>query len=247
VLYNTTTNYTTLYNIITDMDTLKLRDRTIFLVALIGFARPSDLGFKTWFREQIRFESHHSDTGNEKRFMTFTLLGTKADYKRNGSQVRIYESENIESCPVRHLQQYLKRTGKYTSDVTILDRFGKPKTPVFLSIPLRGNKIIPLSNGSIARVMTSMLRTLGINNKVITAKSFRPTAATSAHLNGVSLDEILDLGRWSHMSAPIILTHYIRRSEMHNVTDKLMGSYSPRVPSTEQFHSDEDSSLEDSN
>jgi integrase len=209
------------------MDELTLRNRCIFLISLLGFARPSDLGMETWHRESIKFERHHEDTGNDKRFMSFWLLRTKNDYKRIGFQMRVYESQLINTCPVRHLERYLTRTARIAKMASSLDVHGNSKTPVFLSVPgnpapTRFSRVKALRNGSLARIMTSVLRSLGVTNPNITAKSFRPTAATAAHRKHISLDEILDLGRWSHLSKPILLTHYIRKSDMHNITDKLL-------------------------
>ena len=143
-----------------------IRAKTICLLALVGFYRPSDLAIVS--RDQISF----NDSG-----ATIVNLGGKTDKNHDGFTTPIHHATDTDLCPVRALSTYLRRTpGEGPS--------------LFNATPGHG----PIGPQRIGRIMTNTLQHAGIND--VTAKAFRKTGASSAIVAGIPPDAVMKIGRW---------------------------------------------------
>ena len=107
----------------------------------------------------------------ENKFMEVTLFGIKNDYHRDGFKVPVPPFMNPSLCPVKALQCYIERT----SYIRPLNR------PVFLSL----NKPCgPLAATGVANVLNTAINLAGLDGKGYTARSFRPTGATTCVIKG---------------------------------------------------------------
>ncbi len=83
-------------------------------------------------------------------------------------------------------------------------------------------EVAALTHRDHSNIIVGMLRASGISDPSITARSFRPTAASIAHAGGISLDEITRLGRWSRQSMDMILRTYTRLGPGRHISDLLL-------------------------
>ena len=204
------------------MDEKELRDRTIVLVSLCTMARPSDICAMTLLRKRVCFERKTViQDGVEvvDNFFQLTLLGTKTDQKMDGRKVRVYSVSEPKRCPVLHLKQYMERT--QDTALRMID------PPLFLSIC---STVHPVKKGlkpdTIASIIKAILDQAGIRSEPgkpkITARSIRPTAATKAYMEDVSITDILDTGGWSVNSADLLRKHYLRPSRRNNISSAIL-------------------------
>ncbi len=205
-----------------EMEEKELRDRTILLVSMCAMARPSDICAITLLRKRVWFDSHPLREGQTRKdeFVQLTLLGSKTDLHMDGHKVRIYNVDIVKRCPILHLKAYMQATQdkalKFQGDA-----------PLFLAIQTSLHPDIKgLKADSISSIIKTILDLAGIKSAPgkgkISARSIRPTAATQAFINDVSIADILDTGRWSVDSADLLRKHYLRPSRRNNISSALL-------------------------
>ncbi len=197
-----------------DLTIRNLRLKAITLMALAFMARPSDFAPKgvvmnsnlepekmTFSVDQLHFE---------ECALTVNFFGIKNDSSRSGFEVKIPGSTNAQLDPVSCMRVYIQRT--------TLQRF-PPERPVFLTLrrPFRG-----LSGAGIASVLNETIRLAGLDPKVFSAKSFRPTGATWAVQSGVKPETAMQIGRWKTQET--FLGHYVYPQAPDNYSTKLFQS-----------------------
>ncbi len=103
-------------------------------------------------------------------------------------------------------------------------------SPLSLEDVFSDVEVSPLTSHEHSRLLTAFIRSAGITDPLITARSFRPTAASIAHAGGISMDEILRLGRWSTNSLEMVLRTYTRLGPGAHISDLLL-QHSAFIPS----------------
>ena len=138
---------------------------------------------------------------------TVTLLGIKNDYKRDGFEVPIRPASNARLDSVRTLKAYVERT-----------KYHRPKgNPLFLSLKKPFNAI---SAKTVSWILEKSIANAGLTGQGYSAKSFRPTGATSAVDAGINPDTIRKIGRWK--SSETFETHYIHSRPPLSFTDNIL-------------------------
>jgi integrase/recombinase XerC/integrase/recombinase XerD len=94
--------------------------------------------------------------------------------------------------------------------------------PLFSSTSNRNNNL-RLTINSISRLVKTRLRNVGIDEKKLTAHSFRHTAITLSLLSGASIQETKELARHSNINTTLIYAHNINR--VSNAPEKKIESY----------------------
>ena len=172
----------------TQLDIKRLRLKCITLMALALMLRPSDIAPKAvlyspstgvsstmvFGRDQVQFKADGT--------ASITLHGIKNDSDRAGFIVCLTPSSIEAVCPVRTLQEYLKRTQPQVTD---------PDRPVFLTLK-RPYKA--LSAQTIAHVLNESLQLCDLY-PLYSAKDFRPTGATLQVQEGVAPKTVMKVGR----------------------------------------------------
>ena len=126
--------------------------------------------------------------------MEVTLFGIKNDYHRDGFKVSVPPSMNPSLCPVKALQCYIERTS-YIRPLNGTE---------FLSLnkPYR-----PLSATGVATVLNTAINLAGLDGKGYTARSFRPTGATTGVIKGQDPNIVSTMGPWK--STSVFEEHYV--------------------------------------
>ena len=139
--------------------------------------------------------------------MTIVIHGNKNDTKRDGFIIEITKSNNKNTCPVQALKCYLNRT----RHVRVVNG------PVFISLnaPYQA-----LSSQSIANVLNDAIDAVGLSRKLYSAKSFRPTGATTAVAAGIDSSIVQQIGRWKTTS--VFLEHYVHSRPPKDFSDKVL-------------------------
>lgn len=179
-----------------------LRMKVISLLALAMMLRPSDIAPKskvfhpsTLSEETILFTVDQI-TFKDDGSATIQLFGTKNDLSRSGSDSeKIPAHPNPAMDPVAALRCYIQRT----DHIRPVD-----KRPVFLSLlpPYQG-----ITSSTVAQVMETCIHKVGLGNQGFSAKSFRPTGATTALEAGTNPDIVMKLGRWK--TREVFYEHYV--------------------------------------
>lgn len=180
-----------------------LRMKSITLLSLAAFCRPSDLACVS--------KTSLNDAGStvaENSFPRFrlasikwladgaqiTFYGSKADKKMSANPVLIETSSDENLCPVLALKAYIEATEEFRAAI--------PDEPVYISLraPYKG-----LSSSSIIQIISQALKDSGQDTGV-TARSLRPTGARAAITADVDPSMVQRRGRW--MSTDIFNRHY---------------------------------------
>ncbi len=177
-----------------------LRLKCIVLISLFFMSRPSDLAPKgvtfdpetgttsplVLSRDNVSF--HDDDS------VTIAFFGIKNDTSRTGFEVRIPQTDNEKSDPVRCLQCYIDKT----------EHLCKGVRPLFLSLR---SPYTALSANGIRTVLNEAIRLAGLDKQGYTAKSFRPTGANAAIAAGVTPECAMQIGRWK--TKEVFFNHYV--------------------------------------
>ena len=118
------------------------------------------------------------------------------------------KSSVVKLCPVRALETLLHRTFLMNED---------PKRPVFTPInyPYSG-----LSSSSISKILNRAIELAGLKGRGFSAKSFRPTGATSAVKQGMDPDIVQKTGRWK--SQQCFRDHYVHDKPPVDMSDRIL-------------------------
>lgn len=176
----------------------RLRQKCITLLALSAMCRPSDLIFK---RNECVF--------NTDGTVTLTFFGIKNDKDRQGFEVRIQPSFNTLCDPVKCLENYVERTRHMTD----------PDGPLFLSIrpPHVGIGVSAISDD-----LRNSIEQAGLDTKIFTPRSFRPTGATASVTCGNDPEVTRQIGRWKTQS--VFYDRYVYPVPEKGFTDKILSS-----------------------
>ena len=192
----------------------QLRQKAITLLALVTMLRPSDIAPKsvifdpflcaqsaiTFNTDQILFENDGS--------MTITFFGIKNDSSRTGFQVMVPKASDVLLDPVQTIKDYLCRTKTVRSQVV---------SPVFLSL---NSPYKALSAQSVGHVLEDSICDAGLDRKVYSAKSFRPTGATVAIDKGIHPKTVMKMGRWK--TETVFFEHYVHSRTPCSYTDNVL-------------------------
>lgn len=195
-----------------DLGLHDLRIKTLTLLALTVMLRPSDVapraesiditsGIASRFimtTKQLKFEEDGS--------LTLWLHGIKNDASRDGFQVNIPPASDIKVDPVETLRTYIRRTAAV-----------RPKSDaLFLTLrqPYNG-----LSSATVAKDLELSIKYAGLNGQGFSAKSFRPTGATTAIQSGCKPDHVRAIGRWKCQE--VFENYYVFPKAPGDFTDNL--------------------------
>ena len=183
------------------------------MLALTLMLRPSDIA-----PHAILFSDNYSS--NELQFncnqlqfekdgsLTIWLHGVKNDSSRDGFQVNIPPSSNIKVDPICALRVYLNRT----KDI-------RPKSnPVFIALKSPYNAI---KASTVSKDLETVIEMAGLSGQGYSAKSFRPTGATTAIQRGCNPDNVRAIGRWK--CREVFENHYVYPKVATRFTDTILG------------------------
>lgn len=189
----------------------QLRLKAITLLALALMLRPSDVAPKATTFDQT--------TGEEKKVLfttdmlsfspegvKVTFFGIKNDTQRTGFEVFLPKHPNPLIDPVQALSDYIECTESVRTDKA-----------VFLSLK-RPHEAI--SSAAVGKVLEESIRLAGLAGQGFTAKSFRPTGATTAIQSGVDPHIVQKVGRWK--SADVFFQHYVHSRTPADFTSEVL-------------------------
>ena len=187
-----------------------LRLKAITLLALTAMLRPSDIApnarqMNSNGECKVVFSVNQVLFSNNDVKITF--FGIKNDAARTGFEVQIPRSSNDKIDPVQTLQDYIARTESY-----------RPADgPVFLTLrsPYKA-----LEASSVAKVLEESISLAGLSGQGFSAKSFRPTGATSAIEQGISPEVVRKVGRWKN--AEVFFEHYVHARTPDSFSDNVL-------------------------
>ncbi len=126
---------------------------------------------------------------------SFTVTFTSFKHKAPGHSPKLtVHSQNDMFCPVKALQLYISFRGHHPG-------------PLFC---LSDNQ--PIHRSQLSKMLNNCLSFLQINTSRLTSHSFRVGRATLGLEQGMTLQQLLMLGRWKSMSA---LTKYLKPEYLH--------------------------------
>jgi integrase len=156
-------------------DFVGVRDRALFLVGWAGMFRSSELVGISW-----------EDVREYRQGLLLYVPRSKTDQAREGAWVLIAICEQQEMCPVQAVRRLRGFARK--------GRDGQVTGPVFTSWP-RGEEA--LSKGTVGIRLQKVLEKAGVDNwQQYAAHSLRRGGATWAVRQGVSVRQVMVMGRW---------------------------------------------------
>lgn len=200
-----TQNFKDLFLSWPDNDYLGLQDlrlKTVSLLAILLMLRPSDIAPRA---EMFDPTSHGSDrvvfstdqlVFNDDNTVSVSFFGIKNDATRSGFVVTLPGHSNAKLDPVSALRVYISRTST--------QRVSSRTKAVFLTMhpPYR-----PIQSTTVGSVLAKAIVLAGLGGRGFSAKSFRPTGATTAVDGGVSPHVVQQIGRWK--STDVFFKHYV--------------------------------------
>jgi len=205
--YDSTWNLQTLFDYVkslgpnSQLSLPVLREKCVTLLKITMIARSSDI-------DKIKFSTIEID---EER-MCFQMNRPKNFRKGDPGQISISRLSNDEDlCPVVTLLEYLERTsGNH-----------RPNDKIFLSVRPPYKEI---DVQTIAKDTLRMMEKAGIDISKFKAHSTRSASSSRAIDLGVSVDEVMEQGRWKSRS--VFQRFYNRSQKKRNFTDLLIGGIS---------------------
>ncbi len=183
-----------------DLCTKQLRQKTVCLLSLSLMLRPSDIAPKSvWFDPETCSENKHVFSVKQIQFLPdesakITFFGIKNDTQRTGFEVVLPKHDVPKLDPIRCLKDYIERTASV-----------RPAgEPVFLALRRPHNAI---DASTVSRVLEECIQLAGLSGRGYSAKSFRPTGATSAIDKGIDPQIVQKLGRWK--TSDVFYKHYV--------------------------------------
>lgn len=196
-----------------ELDTKRLRMKTLTLLALVLMLRPSDVAPKaktfdpwSWSSCPVVFAKQDVVFRDDGHAYIW-IHGTKNDTDRAGFQIDLAPHRDLKLDPVTTLQTYIARTDSVRPSDT---------QPVFLTLH-KPHKAI--SAGTVATILQDMLKLARLYPEY-TAKDFRPTGATYLVQSGFDPDLVMQIGRWKTRS--IFFEHYVHAKMPDNLSELLL-------------------------
>jgi len=192
------------------LEVKNLRLKAICLLALALMLRPSDIAPKALHSEnnhveQICFSVKQVEIQTDSA--KFTFFGIKNDTSRSGFEVMIPRAKDAKLDPIGALECYIEKTSSHRA----------PDGPVFLSLKA---PYTPLQASSVAKILEESIKLAGLEGMGYSAKSFRPTGATSAIEQKVNPDIVRKIGRWKN--SEVFYAHYVHAQTPSEYTDELL-------------------------
>lgn len=190
----------------------QLRLKAITLLTLGVMARPSDLAPKSVLftnntEHNIVLSTKHVSF-NDDGSIDITLFGIKNDLDRKGFVVHLPPVTNkllsVSDC----LQVYIKRTSVH--------RLTLPDNPLFISLT---QPYAAIKANTVGDQLKQAISLAGLDGCGYSAKSFRPTAATTAINLGCHPDTVRKIGRWHSMD--VFYEHYVHTKPPDTYLDQL--------------------------
>ena len=178
----------------------RLRIKVITLLAFTFMLRPSDIAPKSVNTDCYGVEQRLQFSTNQMEFLEdgglkITFFGIKNDTHRDGFKVTIPPVSVSKLNPATCLKTYIERTDNIRP---------KDTKPVFVTNkrPYRG-----LAASSVAKILEEAIALAGLDRRLYSAKSFRPSGATRAIESGCDPDRARRIGRWKTPS--VFFDHYV--------------------------------------
>lgn len=195
-----------------DLDEKRLRLKCITLLALTLMLRPSDIAPNGRILTADGDSSLINFSTDQLQFCDgyakVTFFGIKNDTSRTGFEVVLPAGNNSDLDPVSCLKCYIERTQKYRA----------AGGPVFIGLKHpRG----ALKAASIAKILDESIVLAGLDGQGYSAKSFRPTGATTAIAENINPEIVRKVGRWK--SSEVFFTHYVHSQTPADFTDLVLG------------------------
>jgi hypothetical protein len=197
-----------------DLSVADLRLKAITLLALGIMLRPSDIAPRgvlfdpqSESAEQLVF-STEDIRRKEDGSMTISFLGIKNDMDRQGFSVHLQPAEQSNMDPVHTLDTYINKTS--------LQRAQADGSPVFISLVKPSRK---LASSGIAQVLNKAIKLAGLEGQGYSAKSFRPTGATTAIANNYDPDTVMKIGKWK--TREVFMGHYVHSQTPSSFTTSM--------------------------
>ena len=173
--------------------------KCLTLMALCLMLRPSDIAPRSVILQNgnsvnVQFSADRIKFLEDGSVEVY-LFGVKNDVSRDGFRIFLQPCTVSKVCPVGALQEYLQCNEKVYKDPRRL-----VLTP--LNYPYSS-----LASSPIAGILNKATKLAGLEGCGFSAKSFRPTGATSAIENGVNPDRVRATGRWK--SQQCFEEHYV--------------------------------------
>ena len=167
-----------------------LRLKAVTLLALTLMLRPSDIApdgvvfddssgliFRQNFTlKNFVFEQNH---------MKVTFFGIKNDVQRKGFEVILQKNNVVKIDPVHTLYDYIERTREHRCQ----------DGPVFITLRSPYNAV---DYSTVSRILEEAIVLAGLSTKEFSAKSFRPTGATTAIAQNFNPEIVRKVGRWKN-------------------------------------------------
>ena len=153
--------------------------KTAFTMAFFGFFRVSELLGQAQSLHRGRAGLLRKDIQLSNSTVAVNLRGSKTDQHGKGQTISLTQvGDAPDVCPVRTLLQYLQDRPK-SEDLLLVHRNSRP-----------------LTRYQFQAVLKKAAQFLGWPTYGYSSHSFRIGAATTAAMNGMSLESIMQKGRW---------------------------------------------------
>lgn len=192
------------------LDVRCLRLKAITLLALTLMLRPSDIAPKAQIAganqvQQVCFSVDQVEFRESDAKITF--FGIKNDTSRTGFEVLLPRADQLQLDPVSTLECYIQRTSDH-----------RPSGgPVFLSLRA---PFVALQASSVAKILEESIKLAGLGERGYSAKSFRPTGATSAIESNINPEIVRKVGRWK--DSEVFFAHYVHARTPDEFTDVVL-------------------------
>lgn len=193
-----------------------LRLKAITLLSLSAMLRPSDIaprlisvGDKSG-KQQNNIFSVDQVMFNCDGSMTISFFGIKNDTHRDGFEVNIPAHTNPKLDPLITLKNYIDKTAQWRA---------AGSNAVFLSLK---SPRVAIEATTVSGILQQAIRLAGLSSEKYSAKSFRPTGATTAIANNIGPKIVQKLGRWKTES--VFFEHYVHSKPPEDYTDKVIGN-----------------------
>ena len=163
--------------------------KTAFVLAFFGFFRISELLGQNMSLKRARKAVKVADVKMEPSKMSICLNGSKCDQRMKGEKI-VLQRERVytEVCPVLTTREFLRI---------------RPKSSEYLLVHYNSSQ---LTRFQFQAVLKKVAKQLGWPIQSYSSHSFRIGAATTAAMNGDSIDMIMEKGRWKSSA----VKNYIR-------------------------------------
>jgi len=151
--------------------------RAAFLLSFFGFLRDSEFSCITKKGDFPKVLSIH-DVSIHGNMLELQIRYSKTDQRGMATKLRIEGASDARFCPV-------------VAILNFLDIRPKKQGPLF--IHFNGE---PLTSYQFTSMLKKGVKLMGLAPDNFSSHSFRIGAATVASLNGISEDEIMEMGRW---------------------------------------------------